>query len=62
MLNWLNRKYGWILKAYNSDVKVSPQGDIYLEYDVFIEKMIKYYNDNPEFVKQIESLTIRKEK
>ena len=29
--NYLDMKYGWIIKAYKSKVRVTPSGDIYIK-------------------------------
>ena len=38
---WFNKRYGWVIKAYTSEVKVSSEGDVYLEPKSIKERYLK---------------------
>ena len=45
MLNYLYKKYDWFFKALKSEVKVTKEGDIYLESKPLRESYFKIVDE-----------------
>ena len=48
MLNYLYKKYDWFFKALKSEVKVTKEGDIYLESKPLRERYFKIVDEKQE--------------